>query len=355
MKKILLSLVVVSALVAAVAIGTQALFSDTETSTGNTFTTGTIDIAVDNQNPWESSQQYSLLDMKPSYTEYIEFWVENVGTNPANLWKRLDGTEYTDLETSEPECDAEGGDWVEDECVNREEEDHNLSPYINYDMRVELYNIEEELVWWETIYMDEDNVKLSDIMANEDGTYLGMIPVGWRMRVIQSYHMVDVEGVDMNKYQGDGMTFNIELYAEQLTNTIRLVKKFEANTDLAHHVWNEGYADFAYKVKDDALRWTLDTTDVSDGDYTLIAWDNSTHGYTWDWDDVGEAIVIGKVTVSGNDIYNGEIDLDDDLINAKIWLVPGTFGTVGSPAGSVPWNATGTYFETGLVDYYDSL
>lgn len=340
MKKILLSLVVVSALVAAVAIGTQALFSDTETSTGNTFTTGTIDIAVDGENPWESTYEWELEDMKPSYTGYLDFEVVNVGSNPLNLWKTLANFETYDVTESEPELEADPESQIDD-----------IDSWINYDLRVELYMPEgEEPVWWETIYLDEDDVKIGNLENQE--MYLGMIPVGWRMKVIQSYHMVDEAG---NAYQGDGMSFDIDLYAEQLTNTIRLVKKYEANTDLAHHVWDGAYADFEYKVKDDALRWSLETTNVADGDYTLIAWDNSAHGYTWDWDDVGEAVVLAHITDAGDMTHSDEIDLGYDLINAKIWLVPGTFGTVGSPAGTVPWNATGTYFETGLVDYYDSL
>ncbi len=48
MKKILLSLGVLVFAVAVVAGGTGAFFSDTETSTGNTFTAGEIDLGVDN-------------------------------------------------------------------------------------------------------------------------------------------------------------------------------------------------------------------------------------------------------------------------------------------------------------------
>lgn len=48
-KKIILSLIII-AVVAAIGVGgTVAFFSDTETSTGNTFTTGGIDLGIDNQ------------------------------------------------------------------------------------------------------------------------------------------------------------------------------------------------------------------------------------------------------------------------------------------------------------------
>ena len=47
MKKIYLSLVVVVAATAVVVGATTAFFSDTETSTGNVFTAGSIDLKVD--------------------------------------------------------------------------------------------------------------------------------------------------------------------------------------------------------------------------------------------------------------------------------------------------------------------
>jgi predicted ribosomally synthesized peptide with SipW-like signal peptide len=49
MKKILISASIVVAVAAVVVGATTAFFSDTETSTGNTFTAGAIDLTVDNQ------------------------------------------------------------------------------------------------------------------------------------------------------------------------------------------------------------------------------------------------------------------------------------------------------------------
>jgi len=68
-KKILISLSVI-AVVAAIAVGgTVAYFSDTETSQGNTFTAGTLDLTIDidgvlQPNPF-SGPIFSYIDMKP--------------------------------------------------------------------------------------------------------------------------------------------------------------------------------------------------------------------------------------------------------------------------------------------------
>jgi len=53
MKKIIISLSIISAVAALAIVGTVAYFSDTETSTGNTFTAGSVDLKVD------STQHYN--------------------------------------------------------------------------------------------------------------------------------------------------------------------------------------------------------------------------------------------------------------------------------------------------------
>ena len=48
-KKLILSLSIIGIVAAIVVGGTIAYFSDTETSTGNTFTAGAIDLTIDNE------------------------------------------------------------------------------------------------------------------------------------------------------------------------------------------------------------------------------------------------------------------------------------------------------------------
>ncbi|MFA5747358.1 MAG: TasA family protein, partial [Candidatus Paceibacterota bacterium] len=77
-KKILLSLSVIAAVATIAVGGTIAYFSDTETSTGNTFTAGTISIAVNGQETW--TENFVFGDMKPSQVEYSNFTVTNTAT-----------------------------------------------------------------------------------------------------------------------------------------------------------------------------------------------------------------------------------------------------------------------------------
>ena len=77
----ILTLVLVSILAGA---GVYAYFSDTETSTG-TFQAGTIDLAVNGENPWTSAM-FSFTDVKPcEVLEEFQIEVTNVGNNPGIL------------------------------------------------------------------------------------------------------------------------------------------------------------------------------------------------------------------------------------------------------------------------------
>jgi predicted ribosomally synthesized peptide with SipW-like signal peptide len=89
MKKILLSLLTI-ALVSIVAVGaTRAYFSDTETSVGNSFTAGTLDLKVDNQDD-PSVVHITKSNMKPqapwTYQGYNQQWIlKNSGSLPGAI------------------------------------------------------------------------------------------------------------------------------------------------------------------------------------------------------------------------------------------------------------------------------
>ncbi len=108
MKKILTSLSII-AFVAAMAIGaTMAYFNDTETSAGNTFTAGTIDLKIDLQcrdpickfslRDWPGQSFFSKCDIKPGDSNEVTIsW--HVYDN--NAWARL---RLADIIESENSC-----------------------------------------------------------------------------------------------------------------------------------------------------------------------------------------------------------------------------------------------------------
>ena len=98
-KKIIVSLSVVAA-VAAITVGaTTAFFSDTETSTGNTFTAGAIDLKIDNES-------YAIDYNIPGYDEPVGALVASVNTS----WSLTDLT----IERFFNFIDLKPGDFGED-------------------------------------------------------------------------------------------------------------------------------------------------------------------------------------------------------------------------------------------------
>lgn len=110
-KSIIGSIFTISILAVLMLTSTHSYFSDTETSTGNTFTAGTIDLSVNEGNPL----QITISDIKPGeYYETGAIEVENIGTNPGILGIQVknvvdDGNGY-----NEPEHEADPTDKIND-------------------------------------------------------------------------------------------------------------------------------------------------------------------------------------------------------------------------------------------------
>lgn len=193
MKKILFSLMTLVLVVGMIGAGAFAYFSDTETSTGNTFTAGTIDIDVGGENPWVAT--YTLDDMKPSTVGYINFTINNVGGNEVDVWKHIYDVSCDENGIIEPEQD-----WYDANGITSPPGKNDIDTVILYDLTV---NGVVEIPESEGLHIDE-------VVSNY--IYLGTIAPGGSMTVEQSYHM---EADTENWAQSDQMTFSIELFAQQ--------------------------------------------------------------------------------------------------------------------------------------------
>lgn len=79
MRKILLSLLSI-VLVSTVAVGaTKAYYDDTETSNGNTFAAGTLDLTVDGNNG-TNTVKFTIANMKPGDQPKGTYTLNNVGS-----------------------------------------------------------------------------------------------------------------------------------------------------------------------------------------------------------------------------------------------------------------------------------
>src|SRR3990167_775323 len=124
MKKILLSISMIAVVGVVVAGATGAFFSDTETSTGNTFTAGAIDLTIDNasyrsdeegdmvfseDNSWDFTDLtdelfFSFSDLKPG--DIGEDTISlHVTSNDAWACMNIDITSTPENNVTEPEDD----------------------------------------------------------------------------------------------------------------------------------------------------------------------------------------------------------------------------------------------------------
>lgn len=288
MKRILLSLLVIIGITSGVIAGARAYFSDTETSPDNTLVAGTIDISVDGENPWETTYLTSELDdIKPGMSKEITFSVKNEGANALVLWKRINITSRDNGSNPEPEQEADPSGLV-----------NNIDSQIHYDMTVGAVNT-IPLAW---------NVMMSDV--DQLWIPLGKVEAGATLPVTQVYKLDELTG---NEYQGDIITFNIDLYAEQLN------APGPSHTTNGVVLENKDTTDWA-PIMDGT--WGILTWDAG-GNYRLRAWGLPGTQYqlqAWDYATDSNITYFGPVNGGGNLNYTGTYAGLTTNVATKYWL-----------------------------------
>lgn len=223
-KRILISLSVIGAVAAIAISGTVAYFSDTETSTGNVFTAGTLDLELGDSDEWGTESVTGSIimdDMKPCDCEEEECWpgeewyYENYilihmkeNSNPAHVYLTVNVKDNKGI-ISEPECEAEGGTWLDGDCSGNTPIDDISSQIMVWGMVGTCENLEKcEPEDWKVIYELEPGTFLEDL-DEIDEDYLGEFqPSEVYFLVLGACLNEDAE----NEYQGDqsvvAFTFN---------------------------------------------------------------------------------------------------------------------------------------------------
>jgi predicted ribosomally synthesized peptide with SipW-like signal peptide len=107
-KKILASIFVIGILALAMGYGTYSYFSDTETSTGNTFQAGTLDLEIGG---WNTPTKITVSNLAPGDSGSSKIAVKNVGTINGALNLELGTATNNEGDNPESETDiAELGD-----------------------------------------------------------------------------------------------------------------------------------------------------------------------------------------------------------------------------------------------------
>jgi predicted ribosomally synthesized peptide with SipW-like signal peptide len=195
----LLILIALGLVAVLVGPGVFAYFSSTQTSGTNTFTAGTIDLSVNNQDPWTGTIDANLKDLKPGMNRLGTVTLKNVGTNPEDVWVMITAVSTADGATSVPETTEEAGTAV-----------NNIDSVIRYDLTVDS-NVK---------IADADNYLISapghhlttGTAVKDKYIYLGNLAKGATMTVDQSFMM---DPLTTNWAQGDTMAFTVKFYAQQ--------------------------------------------------------------------------------------------------------------------------------------------
>jgi len=355
MKKRIVALVIAAAVVISlVASGTWALFTDTETSIGNTFSAGTIDIAIDDDNPW--SEPFTIADAKPCETWYVDYVITNVGDNPCVIWKHLkDNVTSGGIEvypvsgavcSSEPEYVAGGGAFVAGVPDGTGyTETCNIGSQILYDLSVKIpdyagMETQNQGMWSQVLY--NENVTISTLWS--DSVILGSLAPGGTMNVRQSYHL---RPETPNDYQGDCLTFTVEFFAQQLQGTTAVLENKDESQNWLVLFGDAMSGTLDYNTVGSTFDYTCSAAGLQAGqDYSLIYYPEPQTAWPW-----AVTIIDSGVATGGSLSLSGSYDFGLDLNGAKIWLVLSSH----VPGGMfTSWDSTKYLLDTQLIWHNDT-
>lgn len=198
MKKIYLSIFTILTVAVATVGATLAAFSDQETSTGNTFTAGTLDLTVDGSN--ENVIKFNVTNMKPGSQRLGTWRLANAGSTNGTL--NLPEISVNSNENSCIEPEVEAGD------TSCEMDQGELADVLG----LALF-IDQNCNGW---YGDEDtyifNGTAKNILASYDLNYPLNAGSNVCVSAIVNWWHTPID----NLAQGDDMTLDMSFLLEQL-------------------------------------------------------------------------------------------------------------------------------------------
>lgn len=233
-KRIIFSSLSIIASAAVVTGATFAFFSDSETSAGNTFTAGKLDLKVNGKDIIGS---LVTLTAKPSENlTPTTITLKNDGSNGGIADLHLKNVIDTQGAETEPECQAEQGNWTSPNgpCASPALAKSDVSTKVGVDIGYDLdgngvIEDDEYLIWTDTengmIGAGElswgNNTNPNKVVAtlaqlNSIGFDLGYLVGGTQKQLTLSFHL---DGQTGNEYQGDVSTFDIEFTLHQVNDT----------------------------------------------------------------------------------------------------------------------------------------
>ena len=206
-----------SLMVVPTGVGSLAVFADPEAIGLNVFSSGTIAIAVNGEDDWQTPVE--VADLQPGVVRQASFNIHNLGDNPVDLFNliasttHLGGT-FSPLEGTDPGADINCG-VVAADLDGDGFADCPLAEFIGYDLTATVSD---------DVNPPGDSVA-SCAIASADGLtvatvrskfiYLGTLGPGDEITVVQSYHM---SAVTRQWAIGDVLAMTIEYRGDQVNS-----------------------------------------------------------------------------------------------------------------------------------------
>ena len=183
-KKMLLSLLIIGVVSVSAGAGTWAYFSDTETSTDNTFTAGTLDLLVNGMDT--PLAHFDESNLYPGWTDSEPVTVTNAGS--------IDGV-----------LSMEVINLADDENLNPESED--AVGVLSTNMWVEIVDADTSTILYDG-FLSEFDDGVDDVLD------LGSLDAGETRNIVL---VGSIAGAVGNEIQGDKVTFDIVVTLDQDT------------------------------------------------------------------------------------------------------------------------------------------
>lgn len=115
MKKILMSLMTMALVGALIGGGIYAYFNNVESSAGNNFAAGRLNLTVDSEDPWTSTK-ITASNMKPGDSGAVDCTLTNDGSLAGTLTANIKDLVDSQGTCNEPECSDESGTYSGGSC-----------------------------------------------------------------------------------------------------------------------------------------------------------------------------------------------------------------------------------------------
>ena len=211
--------------------GTLAIFSDTETSTGNTLTAGTLDLEVDSPNP---VMTISVSNIAPGWQGIYQWTLHNVGSLPGYLYVEFSPITNNDNGCNDPETEAETNEYG---AVSPGADEGELGAYLRaWVLKEESGTINRDIFGLDAYSHNNQGYQNSDKTGYSFGlNWLGgrtsesyMLPAG-ESTLVQLTLSLDLDiwnratfpggtnyDIDDNVIQSDSVEFDIIFHLDQL-------------------------------------------------------------------------------------------------------------------------------------------